>query len=695
MENNTMEQNPIPINEPQKKLHIQKPNNKVVFGILALFVIALVFILLYIFVLQEGEEQEQEGESTTRNDIEEEKQQEGGSTTRNDIEGIEEEQEVIHKIPSYDTIIATQDDYEFVYFGTGSEKFFRNLNIGLNLCEFVVKGHPNAETLLAEFNEFKRNNNQNFYTNKPNIYVVINGSFPFPKVQDWNMTDYSTSFLLNSAGPVEYDVRVQLVDETDADWVIACNSIDPQGTATSFAKQGIGRQVIVTDLVAGDYECRFDLRDGSSLDDSGELRALFNSENEFRSRRIYVRQTSLENPFRDLRSSHTFLLRVSKTNQPPIFEFSGLRPWSIVCNLHELKEESNPATVIPSVDVGTRAFEHTGVGEEQVEFKQDNGFYVCTLNIPQIPKADLAFGLSPETGLIPQDGFYPSIKLNVVYQNKESHSKIRPWFWRGSTDIQLTFFIRNGALNNVVSALELEIVPPRETIESFNWNENIRWYVACNALKQQKIKTTITAQGTGSTYIPTNLQTGSYMCTLSTLNSQSPEGWEGWGVHVNVYPYTYKRSVDNSYLLDHLSRKVSSFENPTDKYEFGFSVNTKNEFPPLMYVNTEQKTTEWSVQCNQLKPSNRVTQFTQTGSRSLSFISNLNTGTHRCHLEAVSVQIQMDIYVDNEMVVLVRKEGSQKIANFQIVNTSDTLSPEISVRIDGTGMRDWTIRCGV
>ena len=62
-----MEQDQTPTNGSRKKLQLQKPNNKVIFGVFALFAIALIFIFVYIFVLQEQEEDTTNQESTTSN----------------------------------------------------------------------------------------------------------------------------------------------------------------------------------------------------------------------------------------------------------------------------------------------------------------------------------------------------------------------------------------------------------------------------------------------------------------------------------------------------------------------------------------------------------------------------------------------------------------------------------------------------
>ena len=331
MENNTPEQNATPTNNSHKKMHIQKPNNKVVFGILALFVIALAFILVYIFALQE-------------------------------------EEDTTQRAPSYDTIVETQDEYDFVYLGNGADLVSTDLNVGLQMCNFAVKGHPDADALLAEFNskdygsELTRNENRAYIESVTLEYGYTQGVFG-GGLTEWDMKDYSTSFIvgaetlseevIEALGGAETKPRLrvgaQLVDqETDVDWVVACNNINPQGTAISFAKQGVGPQIIVTDLQQGSYGCNLDV---SNL--PGKFATyiqFYNRSNYLDSNRMLVdyeallEEATTDRGYEGAGSEQTtytksFPLEVQSSQEPPIFDIQGpfntgdwMISWSLSCN---------------------------------------------------------------------------------------------------------------------------------------------------------------------------------------------------------------------------------------------------------------------------------------------------------------------------------------------------------------------------
>ena len=680
------------MNNFNKRLHIQKPNNRVVFSIFALIGVALIFIFLYIFVLQ-GDER-------------------------------------IHAVPSYNEVVATQDDYNFVYLGKGAETFIAPLEKGTHVCSLSVQGLVNADELLQEPYSATRD--------RAHINNVLARNKSFGDTQrsvlssssNWDMRDYNGSFLVNTTGnkeELELEVRAQAVNNaTDVNWAVACKSVESQGAKTSLAKRGVGPQIITTDLAPGDYECRFDLPDSvtQNADYYNSYYGTLVNLLDYQSVVDFPTPKSVLEPGPDIQQGDerptffsfnpTFWLRVTDANQPPLLQFADPHTstnwrisWSLSCSPYKFQEQDNPVASVPDISVGTQVFEYSGVGEEQVEFNQAKGFYVCALNIPQIPTANLVLG-----GV----AYYPDVKLNVIYQNSFPErengviDKVEKVQWSGSTNIQQSFFIRNGVLNNTVSALELDISSPYKTIESFDWNENVRWYVACNAVEQQKQQTTLTAQGVGSTYIPTNLQTGDYACRFNIRNNEFPQGayseTAANAVWVNVYPFT-PDTYDSNYALDYWSHKFSSVgaSYPGDSagsYEFGFSVNAEDE-PPLMYVSAAQKIAEWDVQCNQLDPNNRVTAFTQTGSSPVSFISNVSAGTHQCFVESEFLPYIL-VYVNGEVVPslyneeggrLVSVESGQTSADFQIVNTSASSSPEVSVQISGFGRGEWNIQCGV
>ena len=75
------------------------------------------------------------------------------------------------------------------------------------------------------------------------------------------MQDYSASFVVSVIGAPTLELSVddmQFVNQDkNVNWAIACNQLELHNDKTSFSTEGIGRQIVVTDLAPGDYECTF------------------------------------------------------------------------------------------------------------------------------------------------------------------------------------------------------------------------------------------------------------------------------------------------------------------------------------------------------------------------------------------------------------------------------------------------------
>ena len=706
-----MQNNQLPTNDSRKKLHLQKPNHKIVAGIFALFVIALVFILLYIFVLQE--------ENNTNNGV-----------STNASNGT------LHQISfdnpataGYDAIVAEQSEYEFIHLGNGPELFAENLNKGVHLCEFAVKGHPNADALFAEFEEKIENMRHadkfdyGFYYDNRAYISGVKGyqSTAGPGAVDWNMRDHSALFLISVVDDKELEVeKIRFINQDEnVSWAVACNQLQIRGDKTSFAITGSGLQQIVTNLAPGDYECTLNASSAVTL--SNKLDHFTNSRQDqeyhtpiFTPSSDYVNfdfGTGIKDEYNagfylsSLSSQTPPILKV----QPPPFEWldADMLPvtWSMSCNSTELDITlEDPAL---KLNAGTQVLSQMGAGEGKVAFSQPKGFYMCGVSLVLDLKTRLKLG---------DDYKYPAIGLYAIYsqalprQNNNALLKIsvgqhQPYY---AGNIYREFIINNGILDTYyVSEIELNI-----SNAAPEHHEDVRWHLVCNSIQQNQQNADVSAQGFGRQYVVTNVKNGDYQCNIDVdiVEARSPSRTAPF-MDISVHSFDYIDDEDSYSLYGVPRAHIGGYYSSTPlqgNHEFSFQ-HRKGDIPPIISVQPEGVQAEWNLSCAEIEPQDRKTEFVKSGNGNTVFITGVQPGAYSCNLQPDVSAItsaylrnqtydefglySSGIYSDEDDIALTKDTPDATSIPFRFTNTSSLYSPEILVNISAEGDPAWTISC--